>query len=244
MRMHLAFLAATFIPIAGCNSSAEPNTPPAWPTPTAIELARAYHEESGGQGLVILWKGEVIHESYANGGSPGRLQLLASGTKGFTGVFGAMTAEDRLIQLDGPVADVVPEWRSDPLRSQVTWRHLFTMTSGLDDLKKQDLWEDFLGAEAVAPPGSLFHYGSAPNVFGAALQRILRDQTVEDYMNRRLFEPLGIDVRWAGSFDDGNPQLSGGAYVSTRDWTKLAWRACPPQWNVAGAASPKRRPDG
>jgi len=43
------------------------------------------------------------------------------------------------------------------------------------------------------PAGTLFDYGSAPNVFGTALQRL-----------------LGAD-----------PQLSGGTYVRTRQWLNL-----------------------
>lgn len=193
------------------------------PPPTAdqIAAARAYHESAGGQGLVILHDGQLIHESYANGGNANTQVLLASGTKGFTGLFGAMAAEDGLYRLDDPVAEVVPEWRSDPWRSRITWRHLLTMTSGLDDVKEQSSWESFLQAKAVADPGTLFDYGSAPNVFGAALQRKLGSEKVADYMQRRLFGPLGIQVSWRGNFSDGNPQLSGGAYVRTREWANL-----------------------
>jgi CubicO group peptidase (beta-lactamase class C family) len=191
------------------------------PTPEQIAAARAYHEASGGQGLVVLHEGRLLHESYANGGSPTAQVLLASGTKGFTGLFGAMLAEDGVYRLDDVVAEVVPEWRSDPRRSRITWRHLLTMTSGLDDVKDQSTWESFLRAEAVAEPGTLFDYGSAPNVFGAALQRKLGNEKVADYMQRRLFGPLGIQVSWRGSFSDGNPQLSGGAYARTREWANL-----------------------
>ncbi|MFY7917221.1 MAG: serine hydrolase domain-containing protein, partial [Rubrivivax sp.] len=193
------------------------------PPPSAerIAAARAYHESSGGQGLVMLHDGRLIHESYANGGNSGTQVLLASGTKGFTGLFGAMAAEDGLYGLDEPVATVVPEWLSDPRRSRITWRHLLTMTSGLDDVKDQTRWEDFLLARAVAEPGTVFDYGSAPNVFGAALQRRLGTETVTSYMQRRLFGPLGIEVSWRGNFTDGNPQLSGGAYVRSREWVNL-----------------------
>jgi CubicO group peptidase (beta-lactamase class C family) len=213
--------------LSACSAAApsDPTPPPlpadAAPSAAWIDLARQYHEASGGQGLAILHNGTLLHESYANGGSATTLQLLASGTKGFTGLFGIMAAEDGRYRLDDPVANAVPEWRTDPQRSKILWRHLLTMTSGLDDVKKQDVWEDFLLAQSVAPPGTLFDYGSAPNVFGAALQRLLGTEKVEAYMQRRLIAPLGIEVRWGGSFDDGNPQLSGGAYVRTRQWLNL-----------------------
>lgn len=78
-----------------------------------------------------------------------------------------------------------------------------------------------LPACPVAEPGTVFDYGSAPNVFGAALQRKLGSETVTAYLQRRLFGPLGITVSWRGNFADGNPQLSGGAYVRTREWAQF-----------------------
>ncbi len=210
-----AALAAASLSAAMCALAAPP------PSADQIAAARAYHESSGGQGLVMLHDGRLIHESYANGGNANTQVLLASGSKGFTGLFGAMAAEDGLYGLDDPVVAVVPEWQSDPRRSRITWRHLLTMTSGLEDVKEQSTWEDFLRARAVAEPGTLFDYGSAPNVFGAALQRRLGAETVTAYMQRRLFGPLGIEVSWRGNFADGNPQLSGGAYVRTREWVNL-----------------------
>jgi CubicO group peptidase (beta-lactamase class C family) len=45
---------------------------------------------------------------------------------------------------------------------------------------------------------------------------------VADYLNRKLLQPLGItSLRWGTNFADGKPQLSGGAYVTARDWMKF-----------------------
>ncbi|MCZ8012151.1 MAG: hypothetical protein ACK5ZO_12190, partial [Gemmatimonas sp.] len=63
-------------------------TPPAatsaaGPTPEAIAAAKAYSTSMGGQTFLVLHRGRVLDESYTNGGSADRVQLLASATKGF-----------------------------------------------------------------------------------------------------------------------------------------------------------------
>lgn len=191
------------------------------PTKEQMDAAEQYSISKGGQTFIVVHQGQIIRESYANGGSADRVQLLASGTKGFTGMIGAIAAFDGIINLDTPVAEVLTEWQNDVQKSKITYRHLLTMTSGLEELKDQTSWTDFLGAKVLYPTGTVFIYGPDPNIFGLALQRKLGAEKVEDYMNRRLFQPLGIRVEWRGRFPDGNPQLSGGAYVRANEWYKF-----------------------
>ncbi|MFO0457992.1 MAG: dihydroorotate dehydrogenase (quinone), partial [Burkholderiales bacterium] len=61
---------------------------------------------------------------------------------------------------------------------------------------------------------------SSPNTKN--LRQLQGGEAVVDYFNRRLFQPLGIgSIRWGSNFQDGRPQLSGGAYVTARDWAKF-----------------------
>lgn len=53
---------------------------------------------SGGQTHLVMHEGQVIDEAYANGGAPDRVQLLASATKGFTGM-AAGAYDQRLYRL-------------------------------------------------------------------------------------------------------------------------------------------------
>jgi hypothetical protein len=95
------------------------------------------------------------------------------------------------------------------------------MTSGLKEIKDASGWSDYVNqATVVHPAGAVFNYSGDPNVFGAALQRALKSETVEAYMQRRLFQPLGIRVSWQ-YFTDRNPQLSGGAFVRPIEWARF-----------------------
>jgi CubicO group peptidase (beta-lactamase class C family) len=190
------------------------------PSKERMDAAEGYSVKMGGQTFIVVHDGQVIRESYANGGSADRLQLLASATKGLVGMAAAIAADEGIFELDKPVVEVLTEWKDDPQKSKVTYRHLLTMSSGFEELKDQLAWTDFLKAKVLFPAGSTFIYGPDPNIFGLAFQRKLGAEKVEDYIKRKLFDPLGMRVEWRGRFADGNPQLSGGAYVRANEWYK------------------------
>lgn len=193
------------------------------PSAQALQAAREYNFASGGQTHLVMHEGRVLDEAYANGGAADRVQLLASATKGFTGMVGAIAASDGLFDLDEPVAQrALVEWQGDTAKSKITYRHLLTMSSGLQELNDLSGWLDYLRAPVLHPAGSTFVYSGDPNIFGLALERRLGGETVQAYFERRLFAPLGMtSVRWGTNFADGRPQLSGGAYVTARDWAKF-----------------------
>ena len=193
------------------------------PSASALQAARDYNFAVGGQTLIVMHNGTVLDESYGNGGSSDRIQLLASGTKGLTGMLGALAASEGLIGLDEPVAQrAITEWQGDALKSKITFRHLLTMTSGLEELNNLAGWNGYLSARAINDPGSVFIYSGDPNILGLALERRLAGESVADYMNRKLLQPLDItSLRWGTNFSDGKPNLSGGAYLTARDWIKF-----------------------
>jgi len=193
------------------------------PSTSALQTARDYNFAVGGQTLIVMHNGTVIEESYGNGGSSDRIQLLASGTKGLTGMLGALAASEGLIALDEPVAQrAITEWQGDALKSRITFRHLLTMTSGLEELNNLSGWNGYLQARLINDPGSTFIYSGDPNIFALALERRLSGESVADYMNRKLLQPLDINsLRWGTNFTDGKPNLSGGAYLTARDWVKF-----------------------
>ncbi|MCA2996938.1 serine hydrolase, partial [Gemmatimonas sp.] len=113
-RTGLSLTALLMVVLLGtaCGASGSPASPTlpdastavAGPTPEAIAAAKAYSTSMGGQTFLVLHRGQVLDESYTNGGSADRVQLLASATKGFTGMLGAIAAADGLFDLDEPVA--------------------------------------------------------------------------------------------------------------------------------------------
>lgn len=168
-----------------------------------FDKAADYSRDHAGRGVLIQQHGKTIYERYDNGGSAETPQPLASGTKSFTGVAAMFAIQDGLITLDEKVADTITEWQSDPKKSQITVRHLLTLSSGLkadgDGVKERnrDLGagkrnvsevaingarEDWFKAAIDAPmtgtPGGQFEYGGNHYyAFGEFLERKLKAST-------------------------------------------------------------------
>lgn len=176
---------------------------------------------------MILQDGNVICESYANGGSASAPQMLASGSKSFVGIAALAAVEDGLIQPDDPASEVLTEWVDDPVKSTITYRQLLTLTSGLlpgerGSALRSPSWKDIIAKPMSGKPGEQFEYGAYHLIaFCEALQRHLEGETFENYLKRRVLGPIGIKVIWKGRCADGQPQVGGGAHLTARDWAQF-----------------------
>lgn len=177
--------------------------------------------------MLVMLDGKVVFEGYGNGGARDRKQMLASGSKSFVGVAAAAAVEDGLLRLEDAACGSLAEWKDDPKRSGITYRHLLTMTSGLTAGEagaavRAPAWKEIIGKPMVAAPGAKFVYGAYHlNAFALALQRRLKDETFEAYLKRRILDPLGVSVEWRFRCADGHPQVGGGAFMTARDWAKF-----------------------
>ncbi len=112
--------------------------------------------------------------------------------------------DEGLLDLDAPVADVLPELRlADPdVTKQVTVRHLLTHTSGIDgDVftdtgRGDDCVEKFVGLlDQVAqthPLGATLSYCNSGFVLAGRVIEKLTGQTWDAALRERLFTPLGL----------------------------------------------------
>lgn len=240
--MYLLYSLTALLLLIGCKSDNTPAPGNAGlqspPSEANMQLAWQYALRTNSQTMLVMQEGTIIFEQYANGGSASKPQLLASGSKSFNGIVAEAAVEDGLIRLDDRVADAVPTWKPDPQKSLITYRQLLTLTSGLTPgdfggTAGLSGWNDVLAVRMVAAPGQKFDYGGNPfNAFAAALQRKLGNETYENYLKRRILTPLGIAVLWGLRFDDGSPQVAGGAFMTARHWATLGeWVRREGDWN-------------
>lgn len=217
------FLIATGIFISS-QAEEEDATPPPQP---AMQRAADYSSEQRGQSLIVIFNGDRIFERYANGGSADRLQMLASGTKSFVGIAAAAAVEDGIFRLDDSVSGSITEWKGDPEKEHITYRQLLTLTSGLKASErgfatKQPAWKEIAGGPMTGKPGEQFNYGANQlNAFAYALERLLKTESFEDYLVRRVLKPLDISIEWRVRCIDGHPQVGGGAFITSNDWASF-----------------------
>ena len=129
---------------------------------------------------------------------------IGSITKVWTATVVLQLVDEGLVELDTPVAEVVPELRlSDPdVTKSVTIRHLLTHTSGIDgDVftdtgRGDDCLEKYVDVLAEAaqnhPLGATWSYcNSGFSLLGRVIEK-LTGTTWDQAMRDRLFTPLGL----------------------------------------------------
>lgn len=166
-------------------------------------------------GLLILHRGRILYEGYWNFGSPTFASDVASTQKSIVSVLAGAAIEQGFLRLDDAVSLHVGEgWsKAGAKEGDITFRHLVTMTSGLDD-----------SFAYVAPPGTAWYYNNAAyHLTKRVLERatgIPIQQFMEDVLTRRVGMPA---TTWRDrafmKMPDGSPMS--GLVMPARDMARF-----------------------
>lgn len=154
--------------------------------------------------LMVVRRGHVVAEGWWAPYSAGRPHLLYSLTKSFTSVAVGLAIADGLLSLEDRVADVLPNQVPadiSPRGRQVNIHHLLSMTSGhrTDSLAESwrlepgDLVKGFLRVPFPDPAGSQHLYDNATAGVLARIVERVTGRGLPEFLDERLFEPMGID---------------------------------------------------
>jgi serine-type D-Ala-D-Ala carboxypeptidase len=156
------------------------------------------------EGRLVALKalGRFTYEADTSAVSSATIFDLASLTKAVATTSTAMLLYERgLIDLDAPVAGIVPEFISDDCRRhEVTLRMLLAHSSGLPAYEKlflkshdrKSLLHLVFTAPLVAEPASTAVYSDIGFILlGIALER-LADEPLDRFCQREIFDPLGM----------------------------------------------------
>lgn len=138
-------------------------------------------------------------------------------------------AEDEgLLGLDDKVAeffpDLLPAQPSANLQA-MTIRHLLTMTSGHDKDTPCNLgenWaENYLAQPVPHTPGSYFYYDPMAGYMLSAILQKVTGQSLSEYLQTSLFEPLGIKIIEWESSPQGLSAGGWGLHATTQDMARI-----------------------
>lgn len=197
--------------------------------------------------VLVLHDGRIVAERYGPGYHENTRFVSWSMAKTVTAVMIGQLVADGRLRLDESVP--VPAWQrpGDP-RGEITLRQLLQMRSGLrhteagdppyesDEVRMlfldgRDAMASYAEAQPLeAAPGRRFEYSSATTVILADIAaRALtastdpaeRTRAVRDYLNTRLFGPIGM-ASMVPEFDAAGT-LIGGSLIhgSARDWARF-----------------------
>ncbi len=186
----------------------------------------SYVEEKNSTGFVILSGGRILVEQYWLGAGTHSGRDVASVQKSVTSLLFGIAQESGLLRLDDSVSmRLGAGWSNapEPVESQITLRHLLTMTSGLD-----------AALASEAEPGTVWFYNTpAYHLLKAAIAAASAG-SFGDFSAERLFAAIGLrDSSWQDRPNMSGPQgararVDGelprpwtGLMTSTRDMARL-----------------------
>lgn len=167
--------------------------------------------------------------------------------------------EQGKVAFDDPVQQYLPDFNpaNDPQRERVTVRMLLTHTSGeTGDVDLRDPWgldradkteglRRALTTPLESAPGERFRYSDINFILLGALIENITGDTEDDYVQRNIFAPLGMDdSRYLPAAEVCGQHSMRGAVCPEGAWsTDLLSRIAPTARDEEGRAEPSRNPD-
>lgn len=179
--------------------------------------------------LMILCDGEVIAECSKDGYEINTWHLSHSMSKTVTGIAVGFLFDDGLIDLDLKVSELFPEVKySDKRFADITVRMLLAMTAGVSfneaGAVTETKWtEAFFGSSIKFAPGTKFAYNSMNSYILARIVEKLSGSRFLDYVDSRLFAPLGIENYFWEKGPEGIEKGGWGLYMSAESWAKVGY---------------------
>jgi len=182
--------------------------------------------------MIVMQHGKVIYEKYAYGQEPDYLHILWSASKTFTATAIGFAVQDGLLTVDDKVLkffpDEAPAEQSEWLKD-MTVKDLLIMSSGIQNdylspieaHRLESPVKAILASPIVFEPGSVFKYNSSNTYLLSAIITKLTGKTLEDYLEGKLFGPLGIRNHVWELSDEGYNMGGWGLHLTTRSFAKM-----------------------
>jgi CubicO group peptidase (beta-lactamase class C family) len=194
--------------------------------------------------LIVVYKGDIIYERYADGVDMYTRTRTWSTAKSITATLVGMLVDEGRMSLDEPLGlEWLPEVRSpetDP-RNAITLRHVLNMSTGLypTDGSGPSMYAAtgsglayWAGASSnegarrrglVREPGTYWDYENYDTLLAviAMKKAIGDDQTYFEFPRTRLFDKIGMRNTLAGTDRFGDFILSSQIYTNARDLARI-----------------------
>ncbi len=222
------------------------------PLPETVDAAAlqaasdwAFERESPEQftlSLLVVYKGDIIHERYAEGVDRHTRTRTWSTAKSIAATLIGMLVDDGRLVLDAPLGiewlPVLPAGESDP-RNAITLRHVLNMSSGLEPVDSFGMeyatgsglayWAGSSSVDGarnrglVRQPGSVFEYENYDTLLAIyAMKRALgSDKSYREFPRRALLDRIGMRSTLVSTDRFNDFILSSQVYTNARDLARF-----------------------
>ena len=187
---------------------------------------------------LVVKNDSIVYEQYWDGYSDTSHSNLFSSTKSIISMLAQCAIQDGYVESwDQPVSTFLPELKGD-FSSELTFRHLSTMTAGLDFDEHytdpfcitaqmyytDDVWQLMVDkVPASEKPGRAFEYQSgATQILGMAIIKAT-GMSLSEYASKRLWKPLGAEnsAYWHLDRKDGTEMAYCCFNTNARDFARF-----------------------
>jgi CubicO group peptidase (beta-lactamase class C family) len=220
-------------------------------TGRAMTASQLLNRRIQNNGLIVIHKGQIVHESYRNGLSRELRHLNFSTAKSFTGMIAHIAMKKGLFKEDELASKYVPELRGKEAWKDVTVRHVLDMREGTEfredyednnsDVRVQDRatgWrprgkddaEGLRGFVAgnvnkkINPTGKVFNYSSIQTEILGMIVQEASGKPLAEFFQEEFWSKLGAEHD-AGMATDGfgQPIMQGGISMTLPDFARVAF---------------------
>jgi len=191
-----------------------------------LHTAENYIDSAFVNGLVITKNDQLIFEKYYNDNSENTTHISWSVAKSFVSVLLGIAIEEGYIKsINETVEQYLPQLKGSGYEG-VKIVDVLQMSSGVGFNEDYgDFWSD------INRWSRGFALGESQDAFAASLKRMLVVQTtgktLSDYMQKKLWEPLGAEFEAQWICDDEDMEIAfGGLNVALRDYLKFGLMVC------------------
>jgi len=202
-------------------------------------------------GVVLIHKGRVIHETYMNGMRPESLHVMFSCSKSMTATLAGMLAHEGKLDVEQNVEVLLPEFAETAIagariQDLLDMRVSVNITDQYTDMDEQAVCAAIASGWRSPPPGyqgpedltqfiqtltepdgkhaDVFHYRSVlTNTLGLCIERATGEPVYETFA-RRVWQPMGAEHDLVSIVDaSGHTATGGGFNCCLRDFGRFAW---------------------
>ena len=179
--------------------------------------------------VMVVRHGKVVAELHPTPFRAEDSHTLYSASKTFTSLAVGCAIDENLLRLDDRVMTFFPDKRTNRVSDEMaamTVRDLLMMASGVKPdwtmrNNSMDWVKDWLAKPVEDKPGSLFQYDSMCTFMLSAIVQRVTGQTMLEYLQKRLFDPMHITVADWETSPDGINTGGWGLRVQAETMAKL-----------------------
>src|SRR6266566_3555709 len=161
------------------------------------------HSGLGVHSFILVRNGHIVADGWWKPYASHLSHMMFSVSKSFTSTAIGLAISEGRLSLDDPILSFFPSYITPEIRDNMgslQVRHLLSMSTGhaedtfspMVTSPDEDWVRTFLGLPITYPPGTHFLYNTGASFMLSAILQSLTGQTLLEYLQPRLFQPLDI----------------------------------------------------